>query len=77
GYLVEAPTIAALAAKIGVSAEGLTKTVADMNGYAKTGKDPEFHKGDVALDRDLGDFRHAPNPCLGPIETGPFYAVQI
>lgn len=77
GYLVEAPTIAALAGRIGVNAAGLTKTVADMNGYAKTGKDPEFHKGDVSLDRDLGDFRHAPNPCLGPIETGPFYAVQI
>jgi predicted oxidoreductase len=48
-----------------------------MNGYAETGKDPEFQKGDGFLDRDLGDYRHAPNPCLGPIETGPFYSVKI
>jgi predicted oxidoreductase len=48
-----------------------------MNSYAETGSDPEFHKGDSALDRDLGDYRHAPNPCLGPIENGPFYAIRI
>lgn len=77
GYLIEAPTIAALAAKIGVNAAGLEATVAKMNGYAQTGKDPEFQKGDSFLDRDLGDYRHAPNPCLGPIETGPFYSVKI
>jgi len=77
GYLVEAPTIPELAAKIGVDAAGLQATVAKMNGYAKTGKDPEFQKGDTFLDRDLGDYRHAPNPCLGPIETGPFYSVKI
>ena len=25
----------------------------------------------------LGDPNHTPNPCLGPIQQGPFYAVQI
>jgi succinate dehydrogenase/fumarate reductase flavoprotein subunit len=77
GYLIEAPTIAQLAARIGVDAAGLQATVAKMNGYARTGKDPEFQKGDGFLDRDLGDHRHAPNPCLGPIEAGPFYSVKI
>jgi succinate dehydrogenase/fumarate reductase flavoprotein subunit len=77
GYLVEAPTLAELAAKIGVDASGLDATVRKMNAYAQTGVDPEFHKGDSALDRDLGDFRHKPNPCLGPIEAGPFYAIKI
>lgn len=77
GYLVEAATLDELAAKIGVDAAGLHATVAKMNDYAKTGKDPEFHKGDSFLDRDLGDYRHGPNPCLGPVQTGPFYSVQI
>lgn len=77
GYLVEAPTIAALAARIGVDAAELQATVARMNGYAQTGKDPEYQKGDSFLDRDLGDHRHAPNPCLGPIQAGPFYSVKI
>lgn len=77
GYMTEAATLDELAAKIGVDAAGLRATVAAMNGYAKTGVDPDFHKGDSFLDRDLGDYRHGPNPCLGPIETGPFYSVQI
>jgi succinate dehydrogenase/fumarate reductase flavoprotein subunit len=77
GYLIEAPTLAELARKINVDAAGLEATVAKMNSYAETGSDPEFHKGDSALDRDLGDYRHAPNPCLGPIENGPFYAIRI
>lgn len=77
GYLVEAATLDELAAKIGVDAAGLQATVATMNGYAQTGKDPDFHKGDSFLDRDLGDYRHGPNPCLGPVQTGPFYSVQI
>jgi predicted oxidoreductase len=25
----------------------------------------------------LGDLNHTPNPCLGPIAQGPFYAVKI
>jgi len=77
GYLIEAPTIADLAARMGVDAAGLQASVARINGYALTGKDPDFHKGDGFLDRDLGDHRHGPNPCLGPIATGPFYSVKI
>lgn len=77
GYLLEGATLAELAGKMGVDAAGLASTVAAMNGYAVTGKDPEFNKGDSSLDRDLGDPRHTPNACLGPIEKAPFYAVQI
>jgi succinate dehydrogenase/fumarate reductase flavoprotein subunit len=77
GYLIEGATLAELAGKIGVDAAGLQATVLNMNAYATTGKDPDFHKGDTSLDRDLGDHRHGPNPCLGPIETGPFYSVKI
>lgn len=77
GYLVEGTTLADLAGKIGVDAAALVKTASAMNTYAKTGVDPEFQKGASALDRDLGDPRHVPNACLGPIETAPFYAVKI
>lgn len=77
GYLIEAATIAELAGKIGVDAKGLAETVAKNNAYAQTGKDLDFQKGDSSLDRDLGDYRHGPNPCLGPIGDGPFYSVTI
>jgi predicted oxidoreductase len=48
-----------------------------MNEYARTGEDPEFKKGGNAYNRYLGDPAHKPNPCLGPIDTSPFYAVRV
>jgi len=77
GYITEAASLAELATKIGVDPAGLQASAADMNRFAITGKDLAFQKGDTALDRDLGDPKHAPNPCLGPVETAPFYAVKI
>lgn len=77
GYIVEGASLAELAGKIGVDPAGLEATAATMNNYAATGKDLDFHKGDVALDRDLGDHKHGPNPCLGTVEKPPFYAVKI
>ncbi|MEA3180435.1 MAG: hypothetical protein QOI59_3958 [Gammaproteobacteria bacterium] len=77
GYLIEAATLPDLAARMGVSPQGLQETVATINSYAMTGVDPEFHKGDQQIDREIGDPGHDPNPCLGPVETAPFYAIQI
>jgi succinate dehydrogenase/fumarate reductase flavoprotein subunit len=77
GYLVEAPTIAALAARIGVPAGALADSVARMNEAARTGVDPEFGRGASVYDRYLGDPLHQPNPCLGPIEAAPFYAIAV
>lgn len=77
GYLVEAPTLAALAAKLGVDAEGLAQTVAAMNRYAETGEDPEFGRGSTAYHRANGYAAQRPNPNLGPIATPPFYALRL
>jgi succinate dehydrogenase/fumarate reductase flavoprotein subunit len=77
GYLVKGGTIAELAKKLGVDAGKLTKTVARMNEFARTGVDTEFNKGGNAYNKYLGDPEHKPNPCLGPIETAPFYAVRV
>ncbi|MDE2466596.1 MAG: FAD-dependent oxidoreductase [Alphaproteobacteria bacterium] len=77
GYVTEAPTLRALAAKIGVDPDGLERTASKMNEYAKTGVDPEFGKGNALIDQEMGDPSHKPNPCLGPIGTGPFFAVKI
>lgn len=77
GYIIEAPTIRALAARIGCDPDGLERTVARNNEFAITGVDADFGKGGNAFDRSIGDFTHQPNPCLGPIATAPFYAVKI
>jgi hypothetical protein len=77
GYIIEAPDLRSLAAKIGCDPDGLIQTVAKNNEYAQTGVDPEFGKGGDAFDRSIGDPTHRPNPCLGPISTPPFYAVKV
>jgi 3-oxosteroid 1-dehydrogenase len=72
-----ADSVAALAQKIGVDAQNLAQTIERMNGYAKTGIDPEFHKGETAIDRYYSDPGVKPNTCLGPITKAPFYAVPL
>jgi predicted oxidoreductase len=55
----------------------LQATVARHNASAVTGVDEEFGKGSTVYNRHYGDPSHRPNPCLAPIENGPFYAVAV
>jgi succinate dehydrogenase/fumarate reductase flavoprotein subunit len=77
GYLRAADTVEALANAIGVDAAGLGDTVRRHNAFARTGVDADFGKGGNPYDRGNGDLAHRPNPCLGPIERAPFYAVRV
>ncbi|MFM0125210.1 FAD-dependent oxidoreductase [Paraburkholderia sp. RL18-101-BIB-B] len=77
GYLTRGKSVEDLARLIGVSADGLRKTVAAFNEEAKLGRDPEFGKGSQAYNRYQGDALHGPNPCVAPIERGPFYALKL
>jgi len=77
GYLVEADTIEALAARIEVDGAGLADSVARNNRFAMTGIDEDFGKGSTDFDRHNGDSAHGPNPCLGPIAAPPFYAMAV
>ncbi len=77
GYLVEGATIADLATKLNIDPATLSQTIASMNEYAKTGIDPQFGRGTTEYHRNNGDATHGPNPTLGPIATGPFYAVRL
>jgi predicted oxidoreductase len=55
----------------------LSDSVARNNRYAVSGDDPDFGKGSTEFDRNNGDPRHAPNPCLGPIASAPYYAMAV
>lgn len=77
GYLFRGATLADLARQIGVNPEQLTRTVEAFNGPARRGEDPEFGKGSTSYNRSLGDPEHQPNPCVAPIEKGPFYAIKL
>ncbi|HYQ52971.1 FAD-dependent oxidoreductase [Pseudomonas sp. NPDC089396] len=73
----KADSLPALAAQIGVDAEGLTQTVARMNGFARSGVDADFGRGGNVFDRYYGDSNVKPNPCLAPLSKGPYYAMRL
>ena len=62
----------------GIDPSGLAATVAEYNRHAREGRDPEFGRGGTAFNRKQGDPAYpGPNPCVAPIERGPYYAVQV
>ncbi len=77
GYLVRGKTLGNLAKQIGADATQLEKTVSEFNQHARNGEDPEYSKGSTSYNRSLGDPDHKPNPCVAPLEQGPFYAVRL
>lgn len=78
GYLQRADSFEALAQRCGIDAAGFARTVAAYNEHARRGRDPEFGRGETPYDRMQGDAEHGgPNPCVAPIEHGPFYAVRV
>ena len=77
GYLATGRTLDELAAKIGVPPAALRETVARHNGFAQTGVDVDFGKGETELNRFNGDPKHGPNPCIGALAVPPFHAVTV
>ncbi|QND72343.1 FAD-dependent oxidoreductase [Tardiphaga robiniae] len=77
GYLIKGNTLEELAGKAGIDAGGFVTTVAQFNNTAAEGRDPAYGKGSRAYNRYQGDANHGPNPCVAPIEQGPFYAIKM
>ncbi|MCF6387861.1 3-oxosteroid 1-dehydrogenase [Mycobacterium sp. MBM] len=77
GVVVKADTLAELADKTGLAGDALAATVERFNGFARSGVDEDFHRGDSAYDRYYGDPTVKPNPNLGEIKHGPFYAAKM
>lgn len=77
GVVVKADSLESLAERIGVPPENLTETVRRFNGFAASGVDEDFHRGDSAYDKYYSDPTVKPNPSLHRIDQGPFYAVKI
>ena len=77
GAVFRADTLGELAAQIGISADGLAKTVETFNEFARAGQDPDFGRGESAYDNYYGDPNCKPNPNLAPLAQPPYYAIKI
>lgn len=77
GYLKEADTIEGLAVEIDCDPCALKATVDRWNGFVDAGHDADFNRGHRKYDQWLGNPFHGPNPALGRIDKGPFYAVDV
>ncbi|MEU0399692.1 FAD-dependent oxidoreductase [Streptomyces sp. NPDC006197] len=76
GFVKKAATVEELADRIGVAPERLRATVDRFNGFARAGRDEDFHRGDSVYDRYYGD-PTLPNPNLAPLEKGPYFAIPV
>lgn len=77
GYLIKGRTLADLAKRAGIDATNLERTVREYNKDAVKGDDPAFGRGTTSFNRYLADPDRKPNPCVAPIEQGPFFAVKV
>jgi 3-oxosteroid 1-dehydrogenase len=77
GYLTKADTLEDLARKCGINVAGFTAEITRFNGFAARGIDEDFGRGGSKHNQAMGDPTNHPNPSLGPIERGPFYAARI
>jgi 3-oxosteroid 1-dehydrogenase len=77
GVVVKSSTLEGLAEKIDVPTDALKDTLDRFNGFAATGVDEDFHRGESAYDKYYSDPTVKPNPSLARIDQPPFYAVKI
>jgi 3-oxosteroid 1-dehydrogenase len=71
-----AETLAELAQRAGIDAEGLVATVKRFNGFATEGIDHDFGRGRIAMGRRFGD-ESLVNPNLSPLSEPPFWAIPL
>jgi 3-oxosteroid 1-dehydrogenase len=75
--VVSAATPRELAHKLGIDADGLERTLARFNEFARRGEDPDFGKGSRPWAQRLAGDPSYPNPCVGPLEQAPYYGVRL
>lgn len=76
--LAQASSLADLAAKLDIDANGLLEQVAAFNGAAEEGNDPTFGRGTLPYSRlRAGDPNQSPNPNLGSLTEPPFWGLPL
>ncbi len=76
-WLVKDESLAGLAQKAGIDADGLQATATRWNGFVQKGKDEEFSRGESPYSVHWTGDDQAPHPNMGTLEQPPFYAVTV
>ncbi len=77
GTWLKADSLEGLAEATGLPAQELARTVKRFNGFAQTGVDEDFHRGEDPYDLFFADSTLGPNPALVAVEKPPYYAAQM
>ena len=79
GWIVSAPTIPALARKVGLPEGPLADTVERWNGFCGLGRDGDFRRGETAWERYKAGLNEGETVggALGSIEVPSFYAMSF
>jgi 3-oxosteroid 1-dehydrogenase len=75
-WLIKDDSLFGLAQKTGIDPQGLVRTIARFNKYARRGKDLEFNRGEFCYDRHFVPNIRG-NPNLGDISKPPFFAIRL
>jgi succinate dehydrogenase/fumarate reductase flavoprotein subunit len=76
-HIVVAGDLPGLGRQIGVGADELVRTVDRWNASCVEGVDRDFGRGSNPYDVYYGDPDQEPNPCLGPLDRPPYYAMRV
>lgn len=77
-FLRKGETLAELASTCAMDPAKLQASVDRFNELVRQGRDEDFQRGEHVYEEWLGDPLHdGPNQSLGPVEKGPFYAMQL
>ena len=74
GWVIKAPTVAALAERIGLPATTLAETIERFNRFCDQGQDEDFLRGESAWESYKS---HGPEGKFGRLERGPFVAMSL
>jgi succinate dehydrogenase/fumarate reductase flavoprotein subunit len=75
--MVSADTLAELADRCDIDAAGLEESVERWNAQVADLDDPDFGRGRSINDTHWGDGSRTASATLGPIDTPPYFAVQV
>ncbi|HVO46661.1 MAG TPA: FAD-dependent oxidoreductase [Steroidobacteraceae bacterium] len=78
-WIPRADSLEELGRQLGVDSAQLVRTIDRFNQHARAGHDPDFRRGESANDIWWGDpaWRGDKRATLGPLEKGPYYAVEV